>query len=52
MKYAITILAISIASLGFTLPQAVTATAEYIRVGGSSSMAPVRVTITNPTSCY
>ena len=52
MKYAITILAISIASLGFTLPQAVTAYNDSMTVSGSRYGNPVKVEITNPTSCY
>ena len=52
MKYAITALALSIASLGFTLPQAVTAYSNSVRIGGDYGASPVKVTITNPSTCY
>ena len=50
MKYAITALALSIASLGFTLPQAVTAYGNSVSLENSPYGA-LKVTITNPAIC-
>ena len=49
MKYAITALALAIASLGFTMPQAVTAYSDYVRI--SNGLGNLRVEITNPSLC-
>ena len=50
MKYAIFALALSIGSLGFTLPQAATAYGDSVRIE-QRSYDELRVRIVNPTLC-